>query len=168
MLFNLLIGFLSALAFAAGALAAAPKVKSSDLIKAAKAATVSAVDDRRKECNDKRTIAQWLKQAVGDAARSVAWSGGACKLVDERNPRDAGTKWCALATIAPKKGGPSARIEIFFEAPKGGRPGKAFAFRAEVHTNAGPDYMRETSAFEANWGETYNADYKPPENADCK
>ena len=62
-------------------------------------------------------------------------------------------------------GGPAATIEVTFDRPKGGRPGKAFAFRATVTTKDGWDYMRETAAFEANWGETYIPGYKPPGDA---
>lgn len=68
--------------------------------------------------------------------------------------------------ITPKQGRHTATIEIYFEAPRG-RPCRPFAFRASVHTKAGPDYGRETSAFEAHWGETYIPDYQPPEQGDC-
>jgi hypothetical protein len=155
------------LALAAPANAASRGVKSADLIKAAKAARLSDIDYTREQCKDHRSVEEWLHSALGNAARSIKWTGGACKLANRQNPRDAGTKWCAQAAIMPKKGGPPAMIEIYFEAPKGGRPGKAFAFRALVHTKAGPDSMRETAAFEANWGETHIPRYKAPEDGGC-
>ncbi len=156
-----IVALLLLVVLAPNALAASRGATPSDLINAAKAATVSVVDYQRKDCKDDRTIEDWLKEAVGDAARSIKWTGGACKLANRDNPRDAGTKWCAQATIAPNKGGPPATIEIYFEAPKGGQPGKLFVFRASVRTKAGWDTMRETLAFENNWGETYVKNYEP-------
>jgi len=94
--------------------------------------------------------------------------GGACELVNKDNPIDAGTDWCARAEIAPKRGGESAKIEVFFEAPKQGRPGAPFAFRAIVKIKDGWDYMRDTSAFAANWRETYApGDPAPAPYKDC-
>jgi hypothetical protein len=149
--------------------ASARDVAPATLIRAGKAATVSQVDHQRADCKDGRTIEEWLKEAVGDMARSIRWSGGACLLANKQSPRDAGTKWCAQAVITPKKGGPPTTVETYFEAPKGGRPGKPFAFRASVRTKAGWDYMRETSAFETNWGETYIPGYAPPpQRDDCR
>jgi hypothetical protein len=87
-------------------------------------------------------------------------------LVNKLNPLDAGTNWCAHAAIEPRAGGPASTVEIFFEKPVAGRPGKAFAFRATVKTKDGWDYMRETAAFESNWGETYIPAYKPPKSND--
>jgi hypothetical protein len=156
---------LLSLALGSQASAASRGVTPSELIKAAKAASVGDIDDAKKSCDDDRSVQEWLSDTVGKSARSIRWSGGACKLVFKDNPRDAGTQWCARADVVPKKGGPPATIEVTFDRPKGGRPGKPLAFRATVKTKDGWDYMRETSAFEANWGETYIADYKPPDDA---
>ncbi len=157
-------GLLLAAALSAPAGAAPRGVSSVDLVKAAKAASVSRIDDRKQACDDGRNVERWLKDTVGTTASSIAWSGGTCKLANKQNPRDVGTRWCAQAAISPKKGGPPATVEIYFDEPKAGRPGNAFAFRASVRTKDGWDTMRETNAFETNWGETYVRGYQPPDD----
>lgn len=146
---------------------AAPRVTPDDLVKAAQAASLSDVDERRRACNDERRVGDWLKAVVGGSAKSIRWSGGRCVLAIKERPRDAGTNWCAHAEIAPKNGRHASTIEIYFEPPKQGRLGAPFAFRSLIHTKDGPDYGRETGAFATNWGETYIAGYKPPEAGDC-
>lgn len=142
---------------------AAPRgLAPADLIAAGKRATISEIDYQRADCNDKRTLEAWLKQTVGASARSVRWGGGRCVLAVKENPRDAGTKYCAHAVIAPKQGKHAATVEVYFD-PKNGKLGKAFAFRGIVHTKDGPDYVRETSGFEFNWSETYVPGYKAPQ-----
>jgi len=146
---------------------AAQSVSPAELIKAAKAATISEVDYSRRDCDDGRRIEDWLKQIVGASAKSVRWAGGKCVLTIAERARDAGTKWCAHAVITPKQGRGKAIIEIYFDEPQHGRPGKPFAFRSSVDTKDGPDYSRETSAFEANWGGTYIPNYAPAEPVSC-
>ena len=141
---------------------AAEHVASSALIGAAKRATLSQIDYTRSNCHDDRSVEAWLASVVGTSARSIKWSGGACALVNKDNPIDAGTNWCARAEIAPKRRGDSAKIEVFFEAPKRGRPGAPFAFRTIVKNKDGWDYMRDTSAFAANWRETYAPEQPAP------
>jgi hypothetical protein len=162
-----LLGFSLAFLVAETGETSAQAVAAGELIKAAKAATISEVDYARRDCGDDRTIEDWLREVVGASAKSIRWAGGRCVLAIKERARDAGTKWCAHAVITPKQGRHTATVEIYFEAPQRGRPGKPFAFRSSVHTKAGPDYSRETSAFEANWGETYVPDYKPPEQDEC-
>ena len=108
----------------------------------------------------------WLKDVVGDTAKSIAWSGGRCQLVNKLNPLDAGSNWCGQAMITPKRGRP-ATVEVFFEKPGEGKPGAPFAFRAVADTKDGPDYMRETFAFEVNWKEMHVPGYRPPADQDC-
>jgi hypothetical protein len=55
----------------------------------------------------------------------------------------------------PRSRPDKATIEIYFEAPKQGKPGAAFAFRGIVNTKDGWDYVRDTAAFAVNWRETY-------------
>ena len=155
------------LALAAQAAAATRSLKPADLIKAAKAASASDIDERKKSCDDDRNVEKWLKETVGSSARSIKWSAGRCKLTNKHNPIDAGTDWCARAEIAPRKCGPPATIEVYFDKPKNGQPGQAFAFHASVRTKEGWDTTREISAFEVNWAQTYIPDYKQPENGDC-
>ena len=45
--------------------------------------------------------------------------------------------------------------------------GVPFAFRAVADTKDGPDYMRETYAFEVNWKQMHVPGYAPPVNQDC-
>ncbi len=141
-------------------------VSNAALAPAARAARLEQIDDFRKHCGDSRNVEQWLKDVVGDTAKSIRWSGGRCQLVNTLNPLDAGTPWCGQAEIAPKRGKP-ATIEVFFEKPARGKPGVPFAFRAIADTKAGPDYMRETYAFEVNWKEMHVPGFRPPDNQDC-
>lgn len=141
--------------------AAPRKFTPAELIAAGKRATISEIDYQRADCNDKRTLEAWLKQTVGNSAKSIRWGAGKCVLARKETPRDAGTQYCAHAVIVPKSGQHTATIEVYFD-PKNGRLGKAFAFRSSVHTKDGPDYTRETSAFEFNWGETYVPGHTAP------
>jgi hypothetical protein len=143
------------------------RVSPAALIAAAKAATLARVDYSREACRETPQVGLWLETVVRSAAKTITWSGGRCRLINEHNPLDAGTRWCAQAEIKPKRGGEPATIEVYFEAPRRGRPGAAFAFRAVVHTKDGWDYMRETRAFEDNWRETYAADDALPDDP-CK
>lgn len=79
---------------------------------------------------------------------------------------DRGRDWCRQATVTPKRGH-VATIEVFFEKPEDGKPGAAFAFRAVADTKAGPDYMRGTCAFEANWKDLQVPGFEIPANQDC-
>jgi len=142
----------------------AQTVPADQLIAAARAATLSQIDDRRKYCEDDRSIKQWLAQVTSATARSIRWQGGRCALARPENAIDAGTKWCAHAVIAPKRRGKAATIEIYFEKPARGRPGAAFAFRSNVFTRDGWDYSRDTRGFEFNWRNTFEPGFKPPDD----
>ena len=163
------LGALVAILSAGAADAAPRRVSPAALIAAAQAATISEVDYTRADCGDKRRVADWLESVVGANAKSVKWSARRCQLVNKLNPNDAGTgSACAQAVITPKQGKEQATIEVYFDSPRNGRPGKPFAFRAVVRTKDGWDYMRDTEAFEVNWGETYVPGYKAPErNGTC-
>jgi hypothetical protein len=147
-----------------GAAPAHAEVSAKALIRAAKSATISEIDYQRQDCNDRRSVEDWLTEVAGDSAKSVRWHGGKCVLAIPDRPRDAGTKWCAHAVIQPRSGKKASVIEIYFEAPKGGKPGAAFAFRAHGDTKDGFDYMRETRSFEIGWRETNVPNYQPPES----
>jgi len=162
--FRTIAVFVLVSALAGTATAASRSPSPADLIRAAKAARLSDIDFARKSCGDHRTVEQWLKQTTGRSVRSIRWTGGACTIVNKDNPRDAGTKWCARADVTPRAGDIPATVEVFFDRPRHGRPGRAFAFRAVVQTKDGWDTMRETSAFEANWGETHVPGYQPSQN----
>ena len=141
-------------------------VSNAALARAAREARLDQIDDFRNRCHDGRRVEDWLKEVVGGTAKSVRWSGGRCQLVNKLNPLDGGTDWCGQAVIAPKHG-KDATIEVFFEKPVHGRPGVPFAFRAIADTKDGPDYMRETYAFEVNWKQMHVPGYTPPSNQDC-
>jgi len=132
-----------------------------DLVRVAKQAKLSDIDQRRKACGDERTVAAWIKAAFAPSSKPAVWSGGRCILTFKERPRDIGTGWCAHAHITPKRGGRASTIEIYFEPPKAGKLGKAFAFRSLLRTKHGPDYGRDSVAFETNWGEAYVAKYDP-------
>ncbi len=142
-------------------------VSDAALAQAARDTPLDQIDDDRKGCGDSRRVEDWLKEVVGDAASSIRWSGGRCQVVDKSSPLDAGTDWCGRAAIGSKRGKPDATVEVFFEKPEAGKPGAPFAFRALAETKDGPDYIRETYAFELNWKQMHIAGFEPPANQDC-
>jgi hypothetical protein len=158
---------LALLAPAQGALAATGRgVGDAELARAARVARVADIDYVRGECGDERTVEAWLDDAVGDTAR-VTWRGGACTLANPGNPIDAGSKWCGGATIVPKKDPKHvASIEVYFEQPVDGKPGKAYAFRAVNHDLDGLDYKRDTRSFEIGYGQRFVDGYVAPGD-DC-
>jgi hypothetical protein len=142
-------------------------VSNTTLAQAARDARLSEIDVFREQCADTRRVEDWLKTLLGDTARAIRWSGGRCQLINTSNPIDAGSAWCGQATILPKREKHRATIEVYFEKPKGGKPGVPYAFRAIMVTKDGPDYMRETFAFEVNWREKYLPGYQPPADQTC-
>ena len=146
---------------------AAEGVSNQALAKAAQDTRLDQIDDFRKHCEDERKVGDWLKEVLADTSAKVRWAGGRCVLVNNINPLDGGTKWCGRAEIAQKGAKRPATIEVFFEKPQGGKPGTPFAFRAEMVTADGPDYMRETYAFEVNWKRKHWKNYEPPSGQDC-
>jgi hypothetical protein len=146
----------------------APGVSSAALIAAAKRAMLSAINYDRELCDADRDVETWLKDVVGDSAASIEWYGGKCELTNELNPLDAGSDWCGGATIIPK-GHPKepAAIEIYFEKPAGGKPGKAYAFRGVNYDVDGLDYKRDWPSFEYGYRQKYQKDFQPPEAGDC-
>jgi len=168
---------LAGLAFI-GSAAAAQKVRKAEpgargvseaaLIAAAKASMLSEVNYGRELCDGDRTIETWLKDVVGESAESIQWRGGKCKLTNELNPLDAGSEWCGGAVIVPK-GHPKepAAIEIYFEKPVAGKPGKAYAFRGENYDVDGLDYKRDWPSFEYGYRQKYEDGFQMPEVQDC-
>jgi len=147
---------------------AAPKVSSAALIAATKSAMLSEIDYGRELCDEDRSVEAWLNDVVGDTAASITWRGGSCKLVSDLNPLDAGSDWCAGATIVPK-GHPKepAEIEIFFEKPIGGKPGKPYAFRSVDYDDDGPEYGRFFIEFDHAYRQRYVEGFESPETRDC-
>jgi len=147
---------------------AAPKVSSAALIAAAKSAMLSEINYGRELCDADRPVEVWLTEVVGDTAASITWRGGTCKLVSDLNPLDVGSDWCAGATIVPK-GHPKepAEIEIFFEKPVGGEPGKPYAFRSVDYDGDGPEYGRFFIEFDRAYRQRYVEGYETPETRDC-
>jgi hypothetical protein len=143
-------------------------VPASALIAAAKSAMLSQIDYGRELCGPDRPVEAWLADVIGDTAERVTWRGGSCKLVDELNPLDAGGEFCAGATIVPK-GHPDepAEIEVYFEKPAGGKPGKPYAFRGVNYDVDGLDYKRFFPDFEYGYRQRYQRGFKPPETQDC-
>jgi hypothetical protein len=144
------------------------KVSSAALIAAAKSAMLSEINYGRELCDADRSVEVWLTDVVGDTAASITWRGGSCKLVSDLNPLDAGSRWCAGATIVPK-GHPKepAEIEIFFEKPVGGKPGKPYAFRSVDYDDDGPEYGRFLIEFDRAYRQRYVEGFEPPETSDC-
>jgi hypothetical protein len=143
-------------------------VSSAALIAAAKSAMLSEVNYGRELCDGDRDMETWLKDVVGETAASVEWRGGACELTNELNPLDAGSDWCGGALVIPK-GHPKepAVIEIYFEKPAAGKPGKAYAFRGVNYDVDGLDYKRDWPSFEYGYRQKYEKGFEMPEVQDC-
>ena len=135
-------------------------VADADLIAAAKAAPLKLIDYDETLCRNDRTVAAWLKELTGAEARAIVWTGGPCELVDELNPIDSGGTWCAQASIVlkrPKDRHDRPMVEIFFDEPKAGRPGPAYAFRADIDDVG---LLRFRQDFENAWVERFPASAK--------
>lgn len=135
------------------------------LAEAAKSTPLRSIDYDEDHCDD-RTVDQWLRALTGPNARSITWQGGPCQIVGMGI--DSGSDWCAQATVTlahPKARDDKAVIEIFFDKPVHGRPGKAYAFRGMMLTPDGQDMTRFRKDFEAEWLSRFEA----PEGAviDC-
>ena len=151
-----------------GAKPAARGVSDAALAEAAKRAMLSEIDYGRELCDGDRDIETWLKDVVGETAAKVEWRGGACELTNELNPLDAGSDWCGGATIIPKGHAKEpAAIEIYFEKPVNGKPGKAYAIRAVNYDVDGLDYKRDFLDFEYGYRQKYETDFVRPEVQDC-
>jgi len=130
--------------------AAAPSLPAR-LIAAAKSTPVRAIDYDDDRC-DRRTVAQWLADLTGSDARAVTWTAGRCRIVGPGI--DAGAQWCVQATMTPVRPNDRAdrpMVEIFFERPSGGRPGRAYAFRGLMQASDGLDMSRFRRDFEFDW-----------------
>jgi hypothetical protein len=147
---------------------AAPGVSSAALIAAAKSAMLSEIDYGRELCDGDRDVETWLRDVVGETAAKVEWRGGACELTNDLNPLDAGSDWCGGATVIPK-GHPKepAAIEVYFEKPVNGKPGKAYAFRGVNYDVDGLDYKRDWPSFEYGYRQKYEKGFVMPETEDC-
>ena len=157
-----------AVAVLAGAAAPArgPGPLAARLIAAAKATPVRAIDYDDDRC-DARTVQQWLAQLTGAGARGIVWTAGPCQIVGPGI--DAGSRWCAQATVLlarPKGAADRPMVEVFFEAPKAGRPGPAYAFRGLMRAADGLDMSRFRRDFEYDW----TSRFKPAPGAivDCE
>jgi len=140
--------------------AGAQPVSNAALATAGKLATLSLIDYGSKYCDGAMTVEAWLKTLVGEQARRIDWTGGKCVLVNDMRPGIDASSWpyCAQATVTlvhPKDKDDTPVIEIYFEKPAHGRPGKAYAFRAAMETKDGPDYIRFRKDFEAAWNERF-------------
>jgi hypothetical protein len=157
---RLAIGLGCLLIFAAAAAAAVAAKKSpgytkgvanAALVAAAKATPLRLIDYDQVICRNDRTVQAWLKELTAGDARAVVWTGGACELSNTLNPLDAGSDWCAQATILPKH--PKAHkdklvVEIYFDRPTRGRPSPAYAFRAFTEDDG---LIRFRQDFETSW-----------------
>jgi hypothetical protein len=139
----------------------AQSVSNAALATAGRQATLRMIDYGADYCDGASTVEAWLKALVGTEARSIAWSGGQCVLVNDMRPGIDASSWpyCAQATITlvhPKDRSDRPLIEIYFEKPVQGQPGAAYAFRSLMVTrDDGPDYGRFRKDFEALWDERF-------------
>ena len=148
---------------------AAPRgVTPAALIAATKAAMLSEIDYGRELCDGDRDVETWIKDVVGETAATIEWRGGPCELTNDLNPLDAGSDWCGGATIVPKGHAKEpAAIEVYFEKPVNGKPGKPYAFRGVNYDVDGLDYKRDWPSFEYGYRQKYEKGFVWPEAADC-
>lgn len=145
----------------------AKNVSGAALAAAGRQATLTMIDYGEDHCDGATTVEAWLTTLAGKQARSIAWAGGNCVLVNDMRPGIDASSWpyCARATITlvhPKNRNDTPVIEIYFEKPNQGRPGKAYAFRGVMETrDDGPDYIRFRKDFEAVWNERFPSTAKP-------
>lgn len=107
-----------------------------------------------------RTIGPWLSALVRGRARSIAWSGGRCRLVRPEIARDSGGSGarCGHATIRLKQPGRPDDVpvvEVYFDRPRAGAVPRAYAFRGIVLLAGGLEYTRFTRDFEAAWRDRF-------------
>jgi hypothetical protein len=108
----------------------AQSVSDAALANAGRQATLKMIDYGTDYCDGAVTVEAWHKALVGPQARSIAWSGGQCVLVNDMRPGIDASSWpyCAQATITlvhPKDRGDRPLVEIYLEKPSHGRPGAA-------------------------------------------
>ena len=141
-------------------------VANASLAAAARKATLKDIDYGFTYCDGDMRVEAWLKAVVARDARSITWTGGKCQLVNDLNPLDAGSRWCAQATISlvhPKGRNDKPTIEIYLEQPRNRQPGPAYAFRSSMMTRDGDwDYLRFRKEFEAEWRERFPSDTNMP------
>jgi hypothetical protein len=134
-------------------------VRNDALAAAGRAALLRDIDYGEEHCDGELTIGAWLKALIGREAHAIAWQGGSCQLINELNPLDRGGNWCAQAFVTlalPKNRDDTPVIEIYFEKPDHGRPGRPLAFHSVMMTrDNGPDYLRSRRDFEAEWRERF-------------
>jgi hypothetical protein len=138
-----------------------PTVTSTALVTAARQTPVKMIDYGEDRCDGDTTVEAWLSSLVAKEARTITWTGGKCVLVNDMRPGIDASSWpyCAQATVTlnkPKNRKDQPIVEIYFEKPDKGRPGKAYAFRGVMETrDDGPDYIRFRRDFEAVWDERF-------------
>jgi hypothetical protein len=132
-------------------------VANASLAWAARDTPVAAIDYEQDRC-DGRTVEQWLKALTAAQARSIAWTGGPCELVGPGI--DSGSSWCAQAVVTlahPLSRRDRPTVEVFFEKPDHGRPGRPYAFRGSMRAADGLDLSRFRKDFEYDWTSRFPA-----------
>ena len=138
------------------------------LVTAGRQAIVKLIDYGEDRCDGDMTVEAWLATLVAKEARSITWTGGKCVLVSDMRPGIDASSWpyCAQATITllrPKNRKDTPIVEIYFEKPVQGRPGKAYAFRGSMESrDDGPEYIRFRRDFEAMWEERFPSSLERP------
>lgn len=123
-------------------------------VAAARRAPLRTIDYRETFCDGDQRIGDWLTRLTRGAARRVVWSAGRCRLANPLNPIDAGSGWCAQASILlrrPRTPADRPMVEVYFERPGRGGPSPPYAFRGALQTADGDDTMRRRTEFEAAW-----------------
>ena len=142
-------------------------VSGAALAAAGRKATLQSIDYDEVHCEQGRTVDAWLHALAGANAKSIDWSGGPCDVDNGLTPLDAGSPWCAQATIRlahPRDKRDAPMIELYFEEPRRGHPGRAFAFRGLIQTRGGGwDLTRMRHDFEAEWVDRFG-----PSPAACR
>lgn len=139
--------------------ARAEPLPAAGLAAAARAARLAEIDPFGTGYGEE-TIGSWLGALTRGEARSIAWSGGRCRLVRREVARDAGGAGarCGHATIRlkrPKDRSDVPLVEVYFDGPQAGARAVPYAFRGLVRLSDGESYTRFTREFEAAWRERF-------------
>lgn len=92
------------------------QVSGAALVAAAKQATLKMIDYGEDHCDGGLTVDAWLTALVGKEARSIAWAGGKCVLVNDMQGRP-GKAYAFRGVMETRDGGPDyVRFRRDFEA----------------------------------------------------
>ena len=108
------------------------------------------------------TVEAWLRALAGKEARSIAWTGGDCVLVNDANPGIDASQWPLLCTGAGHPGASEAgkmsrSSRSSWRSPRTAAPVRPMPFAASWRRDDdGPDPFGSMQGdFESQWDERF-------------